>query len=76
MNRAGDYEGAARTLEGGTALDPDDAHLHLRLAQQYQMMGREMDFEREFQKFNELSAARPCESGCTEFRRVATAGAP
>ena len=52
MNKAHDFEGAARALEGGTALDPDDAHLHLRLAQQYQMMGRQLDFEREFQKFN------------------------
>lgn len=63
MNKAHDFEGAARTLEGGTALDPDDAHLHLRLAQQYQMMGRQLDFEREFQKFNQLSEAKVEQSG-------------
>jgi uncharacterized membrane protein len=63
MNKAHDFEGAARTLEGGTALDPDDAHLHLRLAQQYQMMGRQQDFEREFQKFNQLSEAKVEQSG-------------
>jgi protein O-mannosyl-transferase len=57
MNKAGDFEGAVRTLEVGTTLDPDDAHMHLMLARQYHMMGRELDFEREFVKFNELSAA-------------------
>jgi hypothetical protein len=57
QNKAHDVQGAARTLEQGTILDPDDAHLHLKLAQQYQMMGRQLDFQREFQKFNELSAA-------------------
>jgi Flp pilus assembly protein TadD len=57
MNKAGDFEGAARTIQIGTTLDPEDAHLHLKLAQQYQMMGRQLDFEREFQKFNELSEA-------------------
>ena len=55
MNNVGDYEGAARVLRDGTALDPDDAPLHMRLAEQYQRMGRQQDFEREFQKFNELS---------------------
>jgi hypothetical protein len=58
MNKAGDVEGARRVLERAVTLNSDDAHLHLRLAQQYQMMGREMDFEREFLKFNELSAAK------------------
>jgi tetratricopeptide (TPR) repeat protein len=57
MNEAGDLEGAARTLQVGTTLDPNDAHLRLRLAQQYQQMGRFEDFQREFQKFNELSTA-------------------
>ena len=57
MNKTGDYEGAARELERGTTLDPNDVHLHLRLAQQYQMMGRQLEFEREFQKFNKLSEA-------------------
>ena len=57
MNIAGDKNGAALALERGTQLNPDDAYMRLKLAQQYQMMGRDMDFEREFQKFNELSAA-------------------
>jgi tetratricopeptide (TPR) repeat protein len=56
MNRAGDLEGAARVLQRGTDFAPDDAHLRLKLAEQYQRMGRMMDFQREFQKFNELSA--------------------
>jgi tetratricopeptide (TPR) repeat protein len=55
LNNAGDYEGAARVLQDGTALDPDKAPLHLRLAQQYQRMGRQQDFEREFATFNKLS---------------------
>ena len=57
MNKAGDLEGAARELQRGTTLNPDDAHLRLKLAQQYQRMGRQLDFEREFRKFNELSEA-------------------
>jgi hypothetical protein len=57
MNKAGDYEGAVRVLKEGTAVDPGNAPMRMRLAQQYQRMGREQDFEREFQKFNELSAA-------------------
>jgi tetratricopeptide (TPR) repeat protein len=58
MNKARDFEGARGVLERAVTLNPDDAHVHLKLAQQYQMMGREMDFEREFQKFNELSSAK------------------
>jgi hypothetical protein len=58
MNKAGDSEGAAQALERGTTLEPNELPLHLKLAQQYQMMGREQDFEREFRKFNELSEAR------------------
>jgi hypothetical protein len=57
MNHVGDTEGAVQELRVGTALDPDEVHLHLRLAQQYKMMGRELDFEQEFQKFNQLSQA-------------------
>jgi hypothetical protein len=58
MNKAGDFEGALHTLERGTVLDPDDVQIHLKLSQQYKMMGRVVDFQREFLKFNELSAAR------------------
>jgi hypothetical protein len=57
MNKAGDFDGAAQELERGTTFDPDDEYLHLKLARQYQMMGRQMDFEREFQKYTELSGA-------------------
>jgi hypothetical protein len=31
--------------------------MHLKLAQQYQKLGRVMDFQREFQKFVALSSA-------------------
>jgi Tfp pilus assembly protein PilF len=58
QNKAGDREAAVRTYESAISLAPDDPHMHLMLAQQYQMMDREMDFEREFAKFNELSAAQ------------------
>jgi tetratricopeptide (TPR) repeat protein len=58
LNQAGQPEAAARTYESAISLAPDDAHMHLMLARQYQTMGREMDFEREFQKFNELSSAK------------------
>jgi hypothetical protein len=63
LNQAGDRENAARVLEQGTALDPADAHMHLRLAQQYQEMGRQVDFMREFQKFTELSGAMARRNG-------------
>jgi len=57
-NKAGDLDGALHTLERGTVLDPDDVQIHLKLSQQYQMMGRVLDFQREFLKLNELSAAK------------------
>ncbi len=57
MNGAGDFEGALRALQRGTTLDPGDAQMRLTLARQYQMMGREQDFEREYRKYNELYAA-------------------
>jgi hypothetical protein len=55
LNEAGEGEQALRVLEEGVALAPDDAHMHLRLAQQYQMMNRQIEFLREFRKFTELS---------------------
>ncbi len=55
MNKAGDPEGAVRALQDGVTRDPGDAHMHLKLAQQYRLMGREVDFEREFMKSKELS---------------------
>ena len=54
---------AAQELRVGTTLEPDDVHLHLKLAQQYKMMGRELDFEQEFLRFNQLSEARVEQSG-------------
>jgi len=57
MNRTRDFNGAVRVLQEGTAIDPDDAPLQLMLAQQYQRMGRQLDFEREFQKYIKLSKA-------------------
>jgi protein O-mannosyl-transferase len=58
LNKAGDHGGALEQLQRDVAIYPDDAYLRLTLARQYQTMGRELDFEREFQKFNELSTAR------------------
>ncbi|MGH7924479.1 MAG: tetratricopeptide repeat protein [Candidatus Binatus sp.] len=58
MNKAGDLQGAMHVLERGTVLDPDEIQIHLKLAEQYKMMGHVLDFQREFMKFNELSAAR------------------
>jgi tetratricopeptide (TPR) repeat protein len=57
LNRAGKLDEAARALERAASLNPNDAPTHLKLAQQYQRLGRDLDFAREFQKFNELSAA-------------------
>lgn len=57
LNRAGQSEEAARVLESAVSLSPNDAHMHLKLAQQYQKLGRVMDFQREFQKFVALSSA-------------------
>jgi len=57
MNKAGDFEGGVRVLEGGTAIDPSDAPLQLALALEYERMGRQLEYQREFQKFVKLSAA-------------------
>ena len=57
MNKAGDFEGAAQALERGTAIHPNNALLQKDLAQQYQKMGRQLDFAREFRKFIKLSNA-------------------
>jgi len=57
LNQAGQSEEAARIMESAVALEPNDAHMRLKLAQQYQKLGRVMDFQREFQKFVELSSA-------------------
>ncbi len=48
MDKVGDYKGAARALEEGVKLDPNDSYLHLRLQQEYMRLGRVQDFEREF----------------------------
>ncbi len=57
LDSAGKYEQAARVLESAVPLTPNDAHLHLKLAREYQKLGRVLDFEREFRKFAQLSAA-------------------
>src|SRR5208282_3962387 len=48
MKRSGDFEGAARELQSATTLDPDNILLHLKLAEQYVMMGRDLESQREF----------------------------
>jgi hypothetical protein len=55
MDKVGDYKGAARVIEDGSAMDPDDIYLHLRLEQEYMRLGRTKDFEREFQKADKLT---------------------
>jgi tetratricopeptide (TPR) repeat protein len=57
LDSAGNYGEAARVLESAVPLTPNDAHLHLKLAREYQKLGRVLDFEREFRKFAQLSAA-------------------
>jgi hypothetical protein len=57
LDSAGDYGQAARVLESAVPLTPNDAHLHLKLAREYQKLGRVLDFEREFRDFAQLSAA-------------------
>ncbi len=44
LNRAGKLDEAAGVLERAASLNPNDAPTHLKLAQQYQRLGREMDF--------------------------------
>ena len=55
MDKVGDYKGAARVVEDGSALDPDDIYLHLRLEQEYMRLGRTKDFEREFETVDKLT---------------------
>jgi hypothetical protein len=57
LNTAGDRAGALVQLQRDVEMYPDVPYLRLMLARQYQSMGRELDFEREFQKFTELSSA-------------------
>jgi hypothetical protein len=57
LNRAHEYQAGVDQLQTALELDPDNPHLHLKLAQQYQSMGRQLDFDREFQRFNEISRA-------------------
>ncbi len=58
MNKAGDQQGAAHVLEHGTVLNPDNVQIHLRLAEQYRLMGRMLEFQREFMRVNELSTSQ------------------
>jgi hypothetical protein len=57
LDNAGAYGQAARVLESAVPFTPNDAHLHLKLAREYQKLGRVLDFEREFRNFARLSAA-------------------
>ena len=57
LNKAGDNDGALVQVQRDVEMYPNIAYLRLMLAQQYQMMGREQDFEREFQKFTELTSS-------------------
>jgi hypothetical protein len=57
LDSAGNYGEAASVLESAVPFTPNDAHLHLKLAREYQKLGRVLDFEREFRKFAQLSAA-------------------
>ena len=63
LNTAGDRAGALVQLQRDVEMYPDVPYLRLMLARQYQSMGRELDFEREFQKFNQLSEAKVEQSG-------------
>ena len=57
LNTAGDRAGALVQVQRDVEMYPDVPYLRLMLARQYQSMGRDLDFEREFQKFTELSSA-------------------
>jgi hypothetical protein len=59
MEQAGDFNGAAHELERAAASDPDNAYLHLRLTQVYMRLARRQDFEREYQKFEDLRNPAP-----------------
>ncbi len=57
LNQAGDREGALEQVRRDVEMYPNNAYLRLEISEQYQMMGRQSDFMREFQKYIELSAA-------------------
>lgn len=57
LNKAGDREGALEQVRRDVEMYPNIAYLRLVLSQQYQMMGRQSEFMREFRKYIELSAA-------------------
>src|SRR5262249_12058759 len=48
LDAAGDDQQAAQVLESAVPFTPNDAHLHLKLAREYEKLGRVIDFEREF----------------------------
>jgi tetratricopeptide (TPR) repeat protein len=76
MDKTGDSAGAARELEQGIKLDPGDPYLHLRITQEYAKLGRQQDFEREFEKFNELSGMTLPESAGESLNSSQPAAAP
>jgi hypothetical protein len=57
LEDAKDTAGAAKQLEIGESLEPQDAYMHLRLAQIYMKLGRIQDFEREYNTYEESGAS-------------------
>ena len=57
LDDAKDTAGAAKQIEIGESLQPQDAYIHLRLAQIYMKLGRIQDFQREYNTFEESGAS-------------------
>ena len=53
LEGAKDTAGAAKQLEIGESLEPQDAYMHLRLAQIYMKLGRIQDFQREYNAYEQ-----------------------
>jgi len=56
---AGSLADAVEHLEIAARLAPKDANIHYQLGQAYQKLGRASDAQKEFERFQELKAARP-----------------
>ncbi len=77
LDKGHDFAAAARVIERGVTLDPEDPYFHLKLSQEYMRMGREADFEREFQTFNKLmGTATPPRSAAENSSPPQPPGAP
>jgi hypothetical protein len=57
LDDAKDTAGAAKQLEIGESLEPQDAYMHLRLAQIYMKLGRIQDFQREYNAYEASGAS-------------------